>query len=173
MKPEELKKKNDEIKNRNWKMLSPSQKHYTLMYFYRLATDPDDINLYIETYNFLKMAIDPYKNLPAFVTDSTPIQLLEEAYSVLNQPVPPYLIKEAKKYPLKKSDILPFTKMADEDLEVIKLFFKFTADGVPEKRIAGLTDLAKRLMRKYPNHKVQIDYEKKKLLSGHEPKEIA
>jgi hypothetical protein len=160
-------------RNRNWKKLSSSQKHYTLMYFYRLKTDAKDIHLYIESHCFLKMAINPYDNLPRFVVDSTPMQLLEEAYGVLSKSPPQYLKNEASKYPLKFSNILPFTKMPEDELEIIKSYLGFIERGVSEKSISGLSVLAKKLMRKYPNHLVQIQYEKERQMQEYDPKDIA
>ena len=160
-------------RNRNWKKLSPSQKHFTLMYFYRLKTDAIDIHLYIETHCFLKMAINPHDNLPKFVTESTPMQLLEEAYGVLSKSPPKYLKDEASKYPLKFSNILPFTKMPEDDLEIIKSYLSFIEKGASEKSISGLSVLAKKLMRKYPNHLVQIQFEKEKYNLNNGPKDIA
>lgn len=87
-------------KNRFWKSLTGYQKHMTLMYFYRLLTDPDHIVDYIETYRFQKMGVDPF-DLPNFVFFMKPSQLKEMA---LEQPYSPIFVPEVKVYPeFKKS----------------------------------------------------------------------
>lgn len=84
---EELKLKQEQIRNKNWKILTDRQKFWTLMYVYIIHVDFKDRFDYIETFNFLKMQIDTI-NLPDFIRTSTPEQLREEAYIIINQPLP-------------------------------------------------------------------------------------
>lgn len=75
-------------KNRFWKALSGYQKHMTLMYFYRLLTDADNILDYIETYRFQNIGIDPF-DLPDFIFYLRPAQLKEMALEQPLTPIPP------------------------------------------------------------------------------------
>lgn len=84
---EELKLKQEQIRNRNWKILTDRQKFWTLMYVYILEKDFENRTDYIETFNFQKMGIC-LTNLPDFIRTSTPEQIREEAYLVINQPLP-------------------------------------------------------------------------------------
>lgn len=89
-------KQDEEIqKNKFWKSLTGYQKHMTLMYFYRLLTDAENILKYVETYRFQKMGICP-TDLPDFVFYLKPKQLRELAFEQSLSIVP----KEEKKvYP--------------------------------------------------------------------------
>ncbi len=72
---------------RFWNAMSPFQKHVCYMYSYRLRTDIENINLYLETQSFMDMQIT-HDDLPNFVSRMTPEELYKEAYSVLGKKAP-------------------------------------------------------------------------------------
>lgn len=84
---EKYKKEREDKQAKNWKALTPSQKHMTLMYFYRLLTDIAHIRDYVETHRFMSYGINP-DDLPDFVAHMTPEQLRAEAYAVIGAKLP-------------------------------------------------------------------------------------
>lgn len=71
-------------KNRVWKALTPYQKHIAAMYFYRIATDSENMTCYLETARFTKMGICP-TDLPDFIFFMKPRELRSLAFEVINE----------------------------------------------------------------------------------------
>jgi hypothetical protein len=69
---------------KNWKAMTPFQKHMTLMYFYRLLTDIEHIRDYVELYEFHRLKITP-DDLPTFLARMSPRELRREAYDVIGK----------------------------------------------------------------------------------------
>lgn len=81
---EEFKERQEMRRNRIWKAMSASQKHYALMYLYRLKTDLEHIGEYIETKRFMELQL-PIIDLPTFVHRMNPAELRKEAYDVIGK----------------------------------------------------------------------------------------
>lgn len=74
--------KAEEVRKR-WHQMRAADKHYCLMYLYRLKTvDHDEIPMYIETKKFhdLKISID---DLPDFTVRMSAKEIKKEAYAVI------------------------------------------------------------------------------------------
>lgn len=84
---EARKRAEEEKRIRLWKKLTPSQKHMTLMYMYRLETDSERINDYLETRRFMEMGIC-FDDLPTYLCRLSTIELYREAYEVLGLRAP-------------------------------------------------------------------------------------
>lgn len=74
----------ERLKIRYWKELSPSKKHFALMYVYRLKTDFENINDYVETYRFIKSGLS-VDDLPEYISRLSPIELRKEAYEEIGK----------------------------------------------------------------------------------------
>lgn len=80
----ERQERREQIQIRNWKALDSHWKHMVLMYFYRLKTDPDNLNCYIETAKFLSLGVSP-DAFPDYMARMTPKELKAEAYEVIGK----------------------------------------------------------------------------------------
>lgn len=81
---DELMKSEEVRRNKVWKSLSPSMKHYALMYVLRLKTDSNNIKDYIETHRFIKSGLS-VDDLPNYIPLLSPEELRQEAYEVIGQ----------------------------------------------------------------------------------------
>jgi len=90
-------KEDETRRNRIWKALTGYEKHMTLMYFYRVTTDLENITSYIETKRFQVMGLCPF-DLPDFIFFMKPDQLVEMAKEQPFSPIP----EDAKILPFKK-----------------------------------------------------------------------
>jgi hypothetical protein len=84
---EDEQKKREELRIQRWKRFSPSEKHMTLMYMYRLETDIEHINNYLETHRFLAMNVC-FDDLPTYLCRLPTTELYREAYEVLGLEAP-------------------------------------------------------------------------------------
>ena len=72
----------ERVKNLNWNKLTSTQKHMVLMYLYRLDTDFENIDDYIETDYFIKMKLD-HSDIPQNILNLNTDQKRKMAYAVI------------------------------------------------------------------------------------------
>jgi len=70
-----------------WNRFSATQKHMVLMYLYRVETDLDHIESYIETYRFRELGIN-ISDLPDLITKKKSNDKKSLAYAIIGKTVP-------------------------------------------------------------------------------------
>lgn len=74
-------------KSVKWEKLSATQKHMILMYDYRIRTDLENIEDYIETFRFREYGIS-LDEIPLVIRTKTPEEIRSIAYSVIGAQLP-------------------------------------------------------------------------------------
>lgn len=78
--------KRDDLEN-NWRKMSTTNQHMTLMYIYRTETDLNNIEQYLETFRFRQMNLQ-ISDLPERIRNMTPEMLYANAYAVIGKEIP-------------------------------------------------------------------------------------
>lgn len=79
--------KSNFLRMREWDSVSTHDRHCILMYNYRCSTDPDCIELYLETQRFRESGFE-MQDLPDRFKIMKPEQIKAQAYLVIGKPLP-------------------------------------------------------------------------------------
>jgi hypothetical protein len=74
-------------KNTKWEKLKPIRRHMILMYIYRIKTDLENIEDYIETYRFREYGAS-LDDVPIIIKSKTPEEIRATAYSIIGVVLP-------------------------------------------------------------------------------------
>jgi hypothetical protein len=74
----------ERVKKLNWEKLTGYQQHMALMYLYRLATDPANLEAYIETVRYRELKLRR-EDIPLAILTAAPERLKQLAYGAIGE----------------------------------------------------------------------------------------